>query len=55
VCRQSSSNGSTGVEFEVLSGSVELASFALQGVGEIVLDEPATVREGETLNLSFAS
>ena len=55
VCRQSSPNGSTAVELEVLSGSVELSRFALTGLGEVAFDAPALVSAGETLKLSLGS
>ena len=55
VCRQSSPNGSTAVELEVLSGSVELASFGLTGVGEVTFDSPKVIGAGETFKLSVTS
>ncbi len=55
VCRQDLEEGSAAVELEVLNGSLELSRFTLHSVGEIAFDEPATLAEGETLSLSFAS
>jgi non-lysosomal glucosylceramidase len=55
VCRQSSPNGSTAVELEVLGGSVELSRFNLTGVGEVTFDSPTVVATGETLNVSVGA
>jgi non-lysosomal glucosylceramidase len=51
VCRQSSPNGSTAVELEVLAGSLELSRFTLTGVGDVAFDSPTAVNVGEPLNI----
>ncbi len=53
VCRQSGSNGSTDVELEVLSGSVELSRFSLTGQGDLTFDPAKPVSAGETIQMSL--
>jgi len=53
ICRQSSQNGSTSVELEVLSGSVELSRFTLTGANQISFDPPAVINPGETIEMSL--
>ncbi|HJN38565.1 MAG TPA: hypothetical protein QGH28_00105, partial [Chloroflexota bacterium] len=55
VCRQSSPNGSTAVELEVLGGYVELSHFALTGVGEVTFDSPTVVNAGDTFDMRLGS
>jgi uncharacterized protein (DUF608 family) len=50
TCQQHATEEGIHVELEILYGTLQIKRLALTGVGEIALDMPATLREGETVS-----